>query len=112
MTGRYSPLDRILTDVIKEDLGHIGYGTNKTAELADKGDESKERFQAAVNFWYTKALDMFGRSQSRRSERYVYWGLKQRTNEQAREQYIKEVNPLIEQMGLAVPDPMKGRLYL
>jgi ring-1,2-phenylacetyl-CoA epoxidase subunit PaaA len=108
----YLPLERILPDVIKEELGHIGYGTNKTAELADKGDESKEKVQAAVSFWYIKALDMFGRSQSKRSERYVYWGLKQRTNEQAREEYIKEVNPLIEQMDLTVPDPLKGRLYL
>jgi ring-1,2-phenylacetyl-CoA epoxidase subunit PaaA len=108
----YLPLERILPDVIKEELGHIGYGTNKTAELADKGDESKERIQAAVNFWYTKALDMFGRSQSRRSERYVYWGLKRRSNAQAREQYINEVNPLIEQMGLKVPDLLKGRRFL
>jgi hypothetical protein len=68
--------------------------------------------QAAVNFWYVKALDMFGRSQSKRSERYVYWGLKRRTNAEAREQFMQEVNPLIEQMGLAVPDPNKGRLYL
>ena len=79
-----------------------GYGTNRTAELADKG----------ANFWYAKALDRFGRSQSKRSERYVRWGLKQRTNAQAREEYIKEVNPMIKQMGLAAPDPMKGRLYL
>lgn len=112
LRGSYLPLERILPDVIKEELGHIGYGTNKTAELADKGDESKERVQAAVNFWYTKALDMFGRSQSKRSERYVYWGLKQRSNAQAREHYINEVNPLIEQMGLEVPDPLKGRHFL
>lgn len=112
LRGSYLPLERILPDVIKEELGHIGYGTNKTAELANKGDESKEKVQAAVNFWYTKALDMFGRSQSKRSERYVYWGLKRRTNVQAREEYIKEVNPLISQMGLAAPDPLKGRIYL
>lgn len=108
----YFPLERILPDVIKEELGHIGYGTNKTAELAHKGDESKERVQAAVNFWYIKALDMFGLSRSTRSDRYVYWGLKQRSNAQAREQYTNEVNPLIEQMGLEVPDPLKGRHFL
>jgi ring-1,2-phenylacetyl-CoA epoxidase subunit PaaA len=110
--GSYLPLERILPEVLKEELGHIGYGTNKTAELADRGDESKKKVQAAVNFWYVKALDMFGRSESRRSERYVYWGLKRRTNGQAREEYINEVNPMIEQVGLTVPDPYKGRAYL
>jgi ring-1,2-phenylacetyl-CoA epoxidase subunit PaaA len=109
--GSYLPLERILPEVLKEELAHIGYGTNKTAELAERDDESKDKVQAAVNFWYVKALDMFGSSQSKRSERYVYWGLKQRTNAQAREQYIAEVNPIIEQMGLVVPDPDKGRRY-
>jgi ring-1,2-phenylacetyl-CoA epoxidase subunit PaaA len=55
---------------------------------------------------------MFGRSESKRAERYRYWGLKNRTNAQAREQYIAEVTPLIEDMGLQVPDGMAGRKYL
>jgi ring-1,2-phenylacetyl-CoA epoxidase subunit PaaA len=110
----YAPLDRVVRDgqVLREEEGHIDFGTNKTAEFAAKGGEAKERIQKAVNYWYVKALDMFGRSDSRRSERYRYWGLKRRTNAEAREQYIREVNPLIEQMGLEVPDPYKGRLYL
>jgi ring-1,2-phenylacetyl-CoA epoxidase subunit PaaA len=108
----YVPLPRILPEIIKEELGHIGFGTNKTAELAAKGAEQKEKVQSALNFWYIKALDMFGHSESKRSERFVYWGIKRRTNAQAREEYIGEVNPLIESMGLQVPDPLKGRKYL
>ena len=108
----YVALRRILPEIIKEELGHIGFGTNKTAELAAKGDEQKEKVQRAVNFWYIKALDMFGHSESKRSERYVYWGIKRRTNAQAREEYIREVNPLIEKMDLRVPDPLNGRKYL
>ena len=108
----YAPLERVLPDIIKEEEGHISYGTSKTAELAAKGGESREKIQKALNSWYIKALDMFGRSDSRRSEQYCYWGLKRRKNAQAREEYIKEVNPLIQQMGLQVPDPNEGRLYL
>jgi 1,2-phenylacetyl-CoA epoxidase catalytic subunit len=55
---------------------------------------------------------MFGRSGSKRADRYRYWGLKRRTNEQAREDYMKEVNPILEKMGLKVPDPLKGRRYM
>jgi 1,2-phenylacetyl-CoA epoxidase catalytic subunit len=54
---------------------------------------------------------MFGNSQSKRSERYRYWGLKRRTNADARQQYMNEVNALLDQMGLRIPDPNKGRLY-
>jgi len=108
----YLPLQRILPDIVTEELGHIEYGHNKTAELVAKGDESKEKVQKALDFWYVTALDMFGHSVSKRSERFLYWGLKRRSNEQARQDYIKEVNPLIVQLGLRVPDPLKGRKYL
>ena len=84
----------------------------KTAELASKSDKSKAKVHKALDYWYLKALDMFGRSGSKRSERYCYWGIKRRTNAQAREAYMTEVKPLIEQMGLQVPDPMRGRMYL
>jgi len=83
-----------------------------TAEMAARGGEARERVQKSVDFWYLTALDMFGRSESQRAERYRYWGLKQRTNAEARAQYIAEVNPLIEGMGLTVPDPLAGRKYL
>jgi len=108
----FAPLDRILPDVITEELGHIDYGENKTAEFAAKGGAAKERIQKVVDLWYPKALDMFGNTNSRRSERYRQWGLKRRTNAVAREQYIREVNPLIEAMGLSVPDPTVGRDFV
>lgn len=108
----YKPLVQILPQIVKEEVGHIGYGESKTADLASKRDESKEKVQRALNFWYIKALDMFGRSDSERDERYLYWGLKRRTNAQARAEYIQEVNPLIEKMHLDVPDPNEGRQYL
>ena len=108
----YAPVEPLLPDIIKEEEGHIDFGATKTKELVAKGDESREKVQKALDYWYVKALDMFGRSESKRSERYCYWGIKRRTNAQAREAYMKEVKPLIEQIGLRVPDPNKGRLYL
>lgn len=108
----YQPLAQILPSIIKEEIGHIGYGESKTAELASKGEESKEKVQQALNFWYAKALDMFGRSDSERDQRYIYWGLKRRTNAQARQEYIQEVNPLIGRIQLKVPDLSAGRHYL
>ena len=108
----YLPLEKILPEIVTEELGHIEYGANKTAEMIAKGEETKAKVQKALDFWYVTALDMFGHSESKRSARFRYWGLKRRTNAQAREDYIKEVNPLIEQMGLNVPDPLKGRNYL
>lgn len=110
--GSYLPLDRMVETMHDEEIGHIEFGTNETAALALRGGYSKELVQAAVDYWYPRSLDMFGMSTSIRSERFIYWGLKRRTNAQAREEYIAEVNPLIESMGLVVPDPLEGRKYL
>ena len=108
----YLPLQRILPEILKEEIGHIGFGTNQTAELAAKGDEERERLQRSVDFWYIKALDMFGRSDSERSNRFCHWGLKRRSNSQARWEFMKEVGPIIQGMGLTVPDPIKDRKFL
>lgn len=108
----YLPLERILPEIMTEERGHIEFGATKTAELAEKSDESREKIQRAIEYWYVKALDMFGHSESERSNRYQDWGLKRRSNKQAREEYIQEVEPLIVAMGLEVPDPLKGRHYL
>jgi ring-1,2-phenylacetyl-CoA epoxidase subunit PaaA len=108
----YLPLQRTLPEILKEEVGHIGFGTNQTGDLAAKDGDQRERIQQSVNFWYVKALDMFGRSDSERSNRFCHWGLKRRSNSQARWEFIKEVGPLIQSMGLEVPDPVAGRKFL
>ncbi len=112
MNCSYQPLAEILPVILKEEIGHVGYGGSKTAELLAKGDESRERLQNALDYWYVKALDMFGRAESKRSERYRFWGLKRRSNEQARREYVAEVKPLIVKLGLQVPEVhQEERLY-
>ncbi len=107
----YIPLNEALPGIISEEIGHVYYGQKKVQELCGDG-KGREEAQQALNRWYPLALDMFGRSESRRSERYIEWGIKRRTNAEARVTYIEEVNPLIAEFGLDVPDEKKGRLYL
>jgi hypothetical protein len=38
--------------------------------------------------------------------------LKRRSNSQARWEFKKEVDPIIQGMGLVVPDPVQGRKFL
>jgi ring-1,2-phenylacetyl-CoA epoxidase subunit PaaA len=109
----YLPLARVVEDpeMIREEEGHIDFGVNASAEWAAKGGETKERIQKAVNYWYVKGLDMFGNSKSYRSERYMHWGLKRRTNAEARALYKEEIDGLLRKMDLEIPDPNQGRLY-
>lgn len=111
----YLPLARLLppydSQIIDEERGHVNFGMLKVADLSTT-DEGRADVQRAVNHWYVTGLDMFGRSESKRDERYLEWGLKRRPNREAREQYIQEVNPILEKLGLEIPDPLEGRKFL
>ena len=106
----YKPLEECLPDILREEVGHVNYGTAKLLELA-RTPEGKEEAQAALNRWFPLALDSFGQSESKRSERYIHWGLKRRTNGEQRAQFAAEVAPLIAKMGLEQPDPEVGRQF-
>ena len=47
----YLPLARVVEDpdIIREEEGHVDFGTNASAEFAAKGGEHKERIQKAVD---------------------------------------------------------------
>ncbi len=107
----YAPLERALPKVLQEEKTHVGYGHVKLRELV-KTEEGRAQAQAALDRWYPKGLDMFGMSNSKRAARYIRWGLKQRPNEQARREYIAEVVPLIQELGLRVPDEAAKRHFL
>jgi ring-1,2-phenylacetyl-CoA epoxidase subunit PaaA len=104
------PLDRALPRIIQEEKTHVGYGYVKMRDLV-RTDEGREQAQAALNRWYPRGLDMFGLANSRRAARYLHWGLKRRSNGTARAEYMAEVTPLIEGLGLTIPDATAGRHF-
>jgi ring-1,2-phenylacetyl-CoA epoxidase subunit PaaA len=108
----FAPIDDTLPVILREEKGHVAYGEQQLQKLIDSGDDGKTQAQAAISKWYGIGLDMFGKSGSSRTERYLEWGLKRRTNEEARRQYIAEMEPKIAALGLVVPDRLLGRKYL
>lgn len=108
----YLPIDDALPTILREEKGHVMYGQQQLEKMIASGADGTASAQAAVDRWYVTGLDMFGRSGSARTERYIEWGLKRRTNEEARRQYIAEVEPQIAALGLRVPDRLEGRQYL
>ena len=109
-TSSYLPATRILAKILVEEEGHIAFGVAKMRALCAT-PEGKRRAQAALEHWFPRALDMFGHSESRRSERFMEWGLKHRTNAEQRRQYLAEVQGVVAEMGLALPDPAADRHY-
>jgi ring-1,2-phenylacetyl-CoA epoxidase subunit PaaA len=91
--------------------GHAARGRFWLRNLCES-EEGLRQAQAAVDVWWPRALDMFGRSDSVRQDRYIAYRLKTRTNEDRRQAYIATVGPELEALGLTVPDNAKGRKFL
>lgn len=108
----FAPIDDTLPVILREEKGHVAYGEQQLQKLIASGANGRAAAQEAIDRWYITGLDMFGKSGSARTERYLEWGLKRRTNEEARNQYIAEMEPKVAALGLVVPDRLLGRKYL
>jgi ring-1,2-phenylacetyl-CoA epoxidase subunit PaaA len=108
----FAPIDDTLPVILREEKGHVAYGEQQLEKLVTSSADGKAQAQAAIDKWFIVGLDMFGKSGSSRTERYLEWGLKRRTNEEARRQYVAEMEPKISALGLVVPDRLLGRKYL
>ena len=107
----YLPVARIIPRILEEEKMHIAHGEKILRDLG-KTPEGKAEAQAAVDKMYPRGLDMFGKSDSRRSEQFRKWGIKARANAESRQAYRDTVDPAIVALGLTLPDPEKDRHFL
>lgn len=107
----YLPLARIVPKIGRDEVGHAGLGHENLTSLCAT-PRGRADAQRLLLKWYPVALDMFGRSGSRRERAYIAWGLKKLGNEALRQSFVREVRPLLEGLGLDVPDETDHRRFL
>lgn len=111
MGSTYEPLARVSEQLEKEEYFHATAGFRHMKRVVKTADGKREA-QDLLHKWWPAALDMFGKSNSKNSEKYVKWGIKPRSNAELRQQYIADTVPLIEKLGLDVPSHTANRKYL
>jgi len=107
----YEPLRSVAPRLHREEVFHASLGYMNLTELCRK-PEGLAQAQSLIGKWWPAALDMFGTSDSRFSEKYVRWGIRRAGNEELRQQYIKDTRPMLEKIGIMVPDDRANRRYL
>lgn len=108
---RYGPLARVAPRLTREEERHTNIGYRHLRRLCRRPSGRAEA-QALLAKWYPASLDMFGRSGSRWMDRYIAWGLKRTPYEDLRREFITDVNPKLERLGLTPPDPRLNRKVL
>lgn len=107
----YQPLRLVAPKLHQEEVFHASLGYQNLTKLCAT-PEGLAQAQRLVHKWWPAALDMFGASGSGFSEQYVKWGIRQKGNEELRQQYIAETRPMLEKLGIKVPDDAANRQFL
>lgn len=107
----YKPLAETCPTVIREEKGHIAHGHRIVRNLCQT-EAGRSAVQEQLTMKWPQVLDLFGRSESKRSKLFMRWGLRKRTNEEARREFIRKTRPKLDAMGLDVPADHLNRNFL
>ncbi|WP_151448235.1 Phenylacetic acid catabolic protein [Lacisediminimonas profundi] len=107
----YEPLRAVAPRLHRDEVFHATLGYQNLTKICET-PEGLAQAQELIHKWWPAALDMFGTSGSTFSEKYVRWGIRQQGNEELRQQYIADTRPLMEKIGIVVPDDRANRKFL
>ena len=100
----FGPWRREIDRIFKEEMTHVGHGEYWVQKYAADSAETKAEIQKALERWYPRTCNIFGRPGTRKNKRYCELGLKHRDNHEVREAWMKEVKDRCDEYGLTVPD--------
>ncbi len=109
--GSYGPYARALKRICYEEAFHLTHGYDMCITLATGTKLQHDMLQDAVNRWW-KPIMMFhgpGDKVSRHTDLLMRWRVKMKTNDEQRQQFLKQYMPKIYQLGLTVPDEWEMR---
>jgi 1,2-phenylacetyl-CoA epoxidase catalytic subunit len=111
----YAPLAREMTSMVHEERFHASFGARRAKDLVAGADYAalckagKAELQASVDKWYPKALDTFGKSESRFADLAVGYGIRRWNNAELRAMYKADIDAQIASLGLDVPPAERDR---
>jgi ring-1,2-phenylacetyl-CoA epoxidase subunit PaaA len=100
----FHPLRNLARITMPEEKFHAKFGKDYCLELI-RTAEGRAEVQDAIDRYFPITPGFFGGSQSKNNEVYRKWGLKQRTNDEMREDFLGRVTELVEKdFGLRLPE--------
>lgn len=99
----YAPWARTIEGIFKEEMMHVNHGDTWVHRLAANPD-TRDEVQAALNKWYPRTMNIFGRPNSSKNKLYRKLGLKQRDNEEVRQAFKADIEKAVTGTGLTLPE--------
>lgn len=103
----YGPYARAMVRICAEENFHKKQGQEIVIRLAQGTPRQRAMIQDAVNRWWWPTLMMFGPpdSDSPNTPILMRWGIKTKSNDELRQDFINKIVPELHTLGLSVPDP-------
>jgi len=103
----YGPYARAMVRICKEESFHQRQGYEILLTLCRGAEVQKQMAQDALNRWWWPALMMFGPtdSESAHSSQSMQWKIKQKSNDELRQQFVDVTVEQAEFLGIKIPDP-------
>ena len=98
----YAPWNGAIERIGREEVGHLQHGDLWVQKLA--GDPAThDEVQAALDRWFPRVMNIFGRPNTPKNQLYRRLRLKLRDNDEVRQAFVADVAPKLEAWGLELP---------
>ncbi|HEY6335710.1 MAG TPA: Phenylacetic acid catabolic protein [Alphaproteobacteria bacterium] len=98
----FHPLRNLARMTMPEERFHAQFGKDFTVELIET-PEGKRKVQDAIDRYFPMLPAFFGRAGSKNNAVFRKWGIKQRTNEEMLEDFLRRATALVAELGLRLP---------
>lgn len=103
----YGPYSRAMIRISAEESFHMKQGKEQVILMSQGTPRQREMVQDAINRWWWPSMMMFGPhdQESPNTPELMRWGIKTRSNDQLRQDFVNQLVPELHALGLSVPDP-------
>ena len=99
----YKPWCDGMEGIFKEEAMHMAHGDQWTQTLSSD-PKTHDDLQKALDRWYPRTMNIFGRANSPKNAVYRKLGLKKRDNDEVRQAFAKDIAQLCAKFKLEQPD--------
>ena len=105
--GSYGPYARALKRICYEEAFHLTHGYDMCITLARGSKLQRDMLQDALTRWWKPIMMFHGPTDkvSEHTETLLRWRVKLKTNDEQRQQFLKQYVPKIYELDLDPPDP-------
>ena len=103
----YGPYSRAMIRISAEESFHMKQGKEQVIMLSQGTPAQVAMVQDAIDRWWWPSMMMFGPhdQDSPNSPTLIKWGIKTKTNDELRQDFVNQIAPEVIELDLTLPDP-------